>query len=729
LNDATEPNLPDATPPAAAGEQGHSAVGLSGALYLIAQRHGLGVTVSALENGLTGADGELPLKALKAAAERAGLRVDLRRANLSQVPAGVLPIIAFQPDGNAVFVEEIDFVSGRVRGRFGRDGSVADIAPEDFAARTPVILAAPARAGGADSATAGPKASSAWFWPFVMRFWPDYLQMAAAGLAINVLALALPLFTMNVYDRVVPNAATATLWALFWGMTLVLALDFLLRSLRAWIVDEVGRRVDLAVSGHLFDHLLNLSLAGKPRSAGMLASQIKEFDSVREVMTSGAVIALADAFFIVIFLGAMYLIVGPLVIIPAIAVPIVLILTLLVQIPIARTMEESQAAAAQRHGTLVEAVVGLETIKVVGAQSVMRQRWDRSVAAASKTMASARFWSNLMTNILTASQQIVTIAITVWGVYLIIDGQITMGALIAANLLSGRVLAPLAGIAQTLTRAAQARSALKGLSRFMALPSEAVPAENATSLTPRKGAVVFQNVSFHYAGAQTKALDRVSFAVKPGEKIGIVGRIGSGKTTFARLLAGLYHPTEGSILIDGIDIRQYDPVDLRKFVGVLPQDSDLFSGTLRDNIVIGRPAAGEGRLRQAVEISGVGAFASAHPQGLAMPITERGAGLSGGQRQSVSLARFLIREPRVMFLDEPTAAMDATTEAILVQRLSRIAETGVTMFISTHRDSLLRVVDRLFVLDGGKLVMDGPRDEILAALAERSKRGGGGRPQ
>jgi len=727
LNDTAPPPEPQSQTPVRPAD-GPPAIGLAGALLLAARHHGLGITANALTAGLTGDTGEIPLAALREAAEKAGLRVDLRRAGLGQVPGSVLPIIAFLPDGQAIFVEKVDFSTGHVSGAYGSTGQPAELDPDAFGPSPPIVLIAPARPIGQGGQANEPAPSSAWFWPFVGRFWPDYLQMAVAGFAINILGLALPLFTMNVYDRVIPNAATSTLWALFWGIVIVLAFDLLLRSLRAWIVDEVGRRVDLAVSGRLFDHLLNLNLAGKPRSAGILASQIKEFESVREVMTSGAVIAVADAIFIVIFLAAMYLIVGPLVIVPMVAVPVVLLLTVLVQMPISRTMDETQAAAAQRHGTLVEAVVGLETIKIVGAQNVMRQRWDRAVAAASRAMSKARFWSSLTTNILSTAQQTVTIALTVWGVYLIIDGQITMGALVAANLLSGRVLAPLAGIAQTLTRAAQAKAALKGLSRFMSLPSETIAPEKATSLTPKKGAVIFQNVSFQYAGSPTKALDKVSFSVKPGEKIGIIGRIGSGKTTFARLLAGLYAPTEGSVLIDNIDVRQYSPLDLRKFVGVLPQDSDLFSGTLRDNIVIGRPTAGEGRLRQAVEMSGVNAFASAHPQGLAMPITERGAGLSGGQRQSVSLARFLIREPRVMFLDEPTASMDTTTEAMLIQRLARIADTGVTMFISTHRDSLLRIVDRLFVLDGGRLVMDGPRDEVLKALADRAARLSGAKP-
>ncbi|MEO1113840.1 MAG: ATP-binding cassette domain-containing protein, partial [Pseudomonadota bacterium] len=412
--------------------------------------------------------------------------------------------------------------------------------------------------------------------------------------------------------------------------------------------------------------------------------------------------------------------VGPLALVPALAVPVVIAVTGLVQIPLSRALSESQRDAARRQSILVETVSSLETIKVSGSESWFRRGWDRAVAAASRSTTTARYWANVASSFTGVVFQLVSITIVVWGVFLVLDGLITVGALIAANILAGRVLAPLNNISQTLSRLLHARSALRSLDTLMKSETESGYTARDISGFEKTG-IAFQSVSLHYPGNTVPALENISFSAEPGEKIGVIGRVGSGKSSLVRILAGLYEPDAGTYLLGGIDTRQFSAADLRSMVGLCLQDADLFTGTLRENILIGAPYASAAALERAVDLAGVNFFAARHPDGLDMHIEERGRSLSGGQRQAVALARCLIRSPRIICLDEPTAYLDIMSERQLCDRLRQIADDGITLFVATHRDGPLDLVDRILLLDKGKLLMDGAKDVVDRAAQSRGE--------
>ncbi len=695
--------------------------GLAAAFADIALRHGRNVSSADILRRQPYDPRGMTLSSLVDVAPDLGFDVHVATMPLKSVPAVTLPVIIFDADGQAMLLTKLSIrrneatVVVPIAGKSEHRCKLRDLAKTHSGI---VVFIKPASNTQSAPAAARPETKGHWFWSTFRAFWRDYSQVAFAAFLINLVGIAAPLFVKNVYDRVIPNLAVPTLWALTAGVMLALLIDAVLRTLRSSIVDQTGRRVDLAVAGRLFDRLLNLRLESRPASAGALASQLREFDSVRDIMTSSTLIAVTDLFFIGIFMAVMWMFVGPLALVPLAAVGIVLLCAILVQVPLARAVRASQADGARRHGVLVEAAGSIETIKSIGAESYLRRVWSEAVAATSRTTTQARFWANLSTNMVVFVNQAVSIVTVVWGVFLVLDGSITVGSLIAASILSGRVLAPLGGIVQTLARAHQAWGAFRTLDTLMSAPFE--PATSGDGRSPRLGDIVFTNVSLTYPGASVAALTDISVTITSGERVGLIGRIGSGKTSIGRLLSGLYEPSSGQILIDGMDVRQFG-ADLRSLVGFCPQDTELFSATLRDNIVIGRPDANSDVIERAVRITGVDAFAARQPMGLAMPVAERGRSLSGGQRQAIGLARVLIREPKILFLDEPSSAMDTATERTLVANLRRELEPGTTLLISTHRDGLLELVDRLIVFESGRVILDGPKDEVLARLREATR--------
>ena len=567
-------------------------------------------------------------------------------------------------------------------------------------------------------AKVGTSAKKHWLWPTVLTFWPAWIQVIFAALIINILALASPLFIMNVYDRVIPTLAIPTLWALASGVVLAIGFDFVLKQVRSHVLDRTSRRVDMKVSSTIFQHALSIPMAQRPVTVGGFANQIREFESVREFFTSASVVAATDFLFIGVFIMVMWLIVGPLAFVALGAVPIVLIITLLAQIPLVKSVRKTQMKAARRHSILVESLAGAETIKTISGEGVMQKRFEEAIASAARTDSTTKFWSTFTVNATGLVQQSVSIVTVVWGVFLISSGEISIGALIAANILSSRVLAPLGNIAQTMMRAQQAFEAVRGLSQLMSLDTEQAT-EITSGRTIERGDIVFDNVDFSYPDATLPALRKLSFSVKAGEAVGFAGRIGSGKTTIGKILSGLHDADDGKILIDGIDIKQYDRAELRRAVGFLPQEPELFAGTLRDNIIMGRPNASEAEIAEALTLSGADSFVNTHPLGLNLPIGERGRGLSGGQRQAVSLARLMLRKPIILFLDEPSSAMDGGFENTLVARLKTYLQGGRTLIVCAHRGAMTELVDRLVILEKGTVVGDGPKASVVKALREQ----------
>ena len=692
---------------------------LADALLFLAAHHGRAISREALLAGLPILDGRLPPPLFERAALKAGLEAKTVRRRLSEIPALVLPTILSMRDGSTRILLAIDLDT--------KIASVIDPSSNVPAQSRPLaelsdeylgfaFLVRPASAADARAVAAGDLPRAHWFWSVVRRFWSNYSHVATAALIVNLLALASPLFIMNVYDRVVPNGAIPSLVALSIGMCIAVVFDFVLRMVRSRIIDMTGKKLDVVLASNIFEHVLSIKLAQRPASVGILANQIREFDSVREFFTSGTVVSITDLLFAIVFIAVLFMIGGALAWIPLLMLPLMIIVGFCIQWPLERAMRKLQAEAAARHGVLVESLAGIETVRATAAEARMQTAWERSVAATARSGEDVHRWSSLALTCASTAQQLNYLLMVIVGVFLIIDGKITVGVLVASTMLSGRVLSPIAGIATVITRAAQTFITLKAINRVMHLERERPLDRTYVTRRIEKGSVTFDNVTFRYPGSNENALDKVSFNVAGGERIGIIGRVGSGKTTVGRLLTGFYDPLDGKVSVDDVDARQYDPADLRTGVGFVLQDTDLFFGKIRDNIAFGKPTATDEEILKAARLAGVESFIAGHPLGYDMPIAEGGRSLSGGQKQAIGLARALIRRPKVLFLDEPTAHFDVRSEGEFLERLKALGEEGLTIMISTHRLSLLSFVDRILLFERGKLVADGPRDKVIAML-------------
>jgi ATP-binding cassette, subfamily C, bacterial LapB len=712
----------DTPPPKRQGIQKDA---LADALLYLAAHHGRAITREALLANLPILDARLTPELFDRAARKAGMQTEAIKRKLSDIPALVLPAVLTMRDGSTRILLSIDrrrkaaSVINPSSEKSPRSVPMATIAAEYLGY---AFLVRPSAEADARTVAAGDLPKRHWFWSVARRFWANYSHVALAALIINLLALASPLFIMSVYDRVVPNGAIASLVALGVGMVIAIIFDFVIRTVRARIIDMTGKKLDVVLASDIFEHVLSIKMAQRPTSVGILANQMREFDSVKEFFTSGTVVSLTDLIFAVVFVAVLFLIAGPLAWVPVIMLPIMIITGLIIQFPLQRAMRKLQAESAARHGVLVESLSGIETVRATGAEGRMQTAWEKSVAATARSGEDVHFWSSLALTSASTAQQINYICMIVLGVFLILDGHLSVGALVASAMLSGRVLAPISGIAAVISRATQTMVSLKALNRVMALERERPPERSYVARRVEGGSIGFDGVTFRYPNGALNALENVSFRISPGERVGIIGRIGSGKTTIGRLIAGFYDPADGRILVDGVDIRQFDPADLRSGVGFVLQDTDLFFGKLRDNIALGKPEATDEEILGAARLAGVEAFVAGHPLGYDMPIAEGGSSLSGGQKQAIGLARVLIRRPKILFLDEPTAHFDVRSEGEFLNRLKMLAAEQLTIIISTHRLSLLSFVDRLLLFEQGKLVADGPRDKVLAMLQGNAKK-------
>jgi ATP-binding cassette subfamily C protein LapB len=698
---------------------------LANALLFLAAHHGRALSREALLAGLPILDDRLSVALFTRAAQRAGLEVEPVKRSLSDIPALVLPAVLIMRDGttrimtaNAENPTNVQVIDPRLKPYEKPHPLGADAA--DYL--NYAFLVRPAAQADGRVSAAGDLPVAHWFWSVVSRFWPNYGHVAVAALIVNVLGLAAPLFTMNVYDRVIPNGAIPSLVALSIGMALAIIFDFMMRTIRSRIIDLTGKTIDVVIAANIFEHVQSVKMAQRPASVGILANQIRDFDSVREFFTSGAVVSATDLLFAFIFVAILFEIAGPLAWIPIVMLPLMVAVGLILQHPLGRAMRRLQAESAARHGVLIEALSSMETVRAIGAEARMQTAWERSVAATARSGEDVHFWASLAITASNSAQQIVNMLILVIGVVLILDGKLSVGTLVASTMLAGRLLAPISSIASVITRATQTLISLKAIDRVMKFERERPVGRSYVARRVTEGRIAFENVSFRYPGAADTALERVSFKIEPGERVGIIGRIGSGKTTLGRLMVGFYDPQEGKILVDGIEARQYDPADLRTGIGFVLQDTDLFFGKLRDNITLGRPASTDEEVLAAARLSGVESFIAGHPLGYDMPIAEGGRSLSGGQKQAIGLARVLIRRPKVVFFDEPTAHFDVRSEAEFLERLKGLAREQMTIIISTHRFSLLSYVDRLLLFEKGRLLADGPRDKVLAMLQGGPKR-------
>jgi ATP-binding cassette subfamily C protein LapB len=660
------------------------------------------------------------------AAARAGLSAAVDKRPLGKIADYTLPCVLLLEGRSACILRRVDRGHAEIlMPEAGRGAARLTLAELEKIYAGYVIFVRPEV--GFDSRTDDARAErpSSWFWGTVASFWPVYLQVALAALVVNIFALTGSLFTMNVYDRVVPNNAIETLWVLAIGAAAVFVFDLILRSVRNYFLENAGNRADILLASRIFEHVLGVRMAGRTASAGAFANHLREFETLRDFFTSSTLAALIDLPFALLFMLVVWQIGGPLAWIPAVAFPIVALIGFLIQIPLNRAVRRSFADATQKHGILVETLGGLETIKSLGAEGRMLGRWESIVGRTARSATRSRTLSALAINFSLFAQNAVSVVMVIAGVYMIAEGQITLGALIACTMLAGRAMLPLSQVAALATRLEQSLAALGALNKVMALPVERPPNAHFVHRADMQGEIEFRNVEFSYPNQKLGALNGLSLFVRAGERVGIIGRIGSGKSTVARLMLALYEPQGGAILVDGTDLRQIDPASLRQRIGCLLQDVYLFYGTVRENILAGAPHADDAALLSASYVAGVDEFCNRHPLGFDTPVGERSELLSGGQRQAVALARALVGNPPILILDEPTSAMDNSSETLFKTRLTEVLP-GKTLVLITHRSSLLSLVDRLVVIDNGRVVADGPRETVIAALAQGKIRTGKG---
>ncbi|MNJ07041.1 type I secretion system permease/ATPase [Pseudomonas alkylphenolica] len=685
-------------------------------LLILCKLHGCTLSRAGLSAGLPLAQQRLSLDLLPRAAARAGLQARVLRRELDAISALNLPVLLLLKQGRCAVLR-----------RWGDDGKALILPSEAEGGEQWVSREELAEAYSGEALFARPRHEledlRAPLMPRVNAWFRDTLKLSRwlysdallASLLINLLGLMVPLFVMQTYDRVVPNQAISTLWVLVVGLLIGTLFELVLRVVRAHLLDQAGKKTDLILSATLFERITGMSMKARPATIGGFAQSIHDFQGLREFLTAVTLTSVIDLPFVVLMLLVIGLLGGWLVVIPLVAFPVTIIFALLIQVRLRDTVQKSLALGAVRQALLIETLGGLETLKACSAESERQYQWESTHGALTRLDAHARNLSALATNGTLFIQQFCGMATIVAGVYSIIAGNLSVGALVASYMLGSRVLAPLGQIAGLITRYQQAQLTMRSTDALMALPQERQAGQQPLERTQLHGALEVSHVSFRYTGQNAAALNAVSFSVKPGERIGIIGRSGSGKSTLARLLMGFYAPDEGQILLDNLDLRQLDIADLRNQIGYVAHDLPLLAGSLRDNLTLGARYVSDARMLEVAELTGVSELARQHPQGFDRPVGERGQLLSGGQRQSVLLARAMLLEPPIMILDEPTSHMDNASEDQLRQRLHGWVQ-GKTLLLVTHRTSMLSLVDRLLVLDNGKVVADGPKEAVIDAL-------------
>ena len=561
-----------------------------------------------------------------------------------------------------------------------------------------------------------------WFWDTLKLSWPIYKDVLLASLLVNLFVLASPLFTMNVYDRVIPNNATETLFVFALGVITVYILDSFLKYFRTKMLEIAAKKSDVIMSSIIFEKVLDLKMAFHPKSVGSFASNIRDFDAIRSFLTNATMALVIDLPFAIIFLLVIYYIGGGIVFIPLTMMLLILLYALIIKKPLERSIESTHEAAARKNGILIETLQNIETIKTQGMSGQVQWHWEESVGEIAQKSLYSRMLSASVPTVTGLFVQLTTVFIVIYGVNLIGDLELTMGGLIGIVILASRTVAPMGQVAALLTNYSDAKSAYDVINTITSQPMERLHEKHFIERETFRGKIEFSHVTFSYPESEVPALKNVSFTILPGEHVGIIGRIGSGKSTIEKLILKLYDPDEGSILIDNIDIAQIDPARLRNFIGYVSQDVSLFRGTVKENILHRAPTANDEKLLEVAELSGVDEFVKRHPLGFNMPIGERGQGLSGGQKQSIGIARALISDAPIMLLDEPTANLDQLSESRLMSHFGKAFE-GKTLILVTQKLQLLSRIDRVIVMHEGRVYLDGPRDEVLKKLKGEAKNG------
>ena len=702
--------------------QNHNNDALVECLLIISRHHNQEISRESLISGLPLVDGQLTPSLVQRASKRLQMSSQVQNRKLSQINHNLLPAILIlkHDDGSpekACILQSIDTSRNLAQITYpDLPDSIVEVTLDDLQNdyQGTVIYIRPefkfdSRANKIE------KNSLHWFWGVIRDNRHLYRDILIASIFINLFAIAMPLFVMNVYDRVVPNHATETLWILAAGIAIVLIAELSLRLLRNWFIDLGANRADVRLSSAIMEKVLGMKMTDRPNSSGSFVSNVQSFESIRSFIGSLTVVALVDLPFVLLFTTIVALIE------PIMALPIliggflILSYAFFAQNKMHELSLDAMQAGSMRNATLYEGVSNLETLKSFNVESKTQSDWEKSTIFLTRNAAKMRMISASITQGAHWMQHLVGIMVIILGVYSIIEGNISQGALIAAYMLSSRAMGPIGQTAGLLSQYHYAATAYQSLEEIMNKESER-PVEKTWIAPPFvRGEIEFQNVSFKYPNDERMALKDVSFKIKAGEHIAILGRNGSGKTTLEKLILGLYQPESGHILIDGVDLRHFDPAQLRRNIGYMPQDISLFYGTLKDNITVASPTATDENILKATHLSGLDTFVRSHPAGFDMPVGERGQLLSGGQKQSVALARSIINDPPILLFDEPTGSLDFSSESQFIQQMNE-ATKGKTLITITHRTPLLKLVERIIVMDNGKIVANGPKETVLEAL-------------
>lgn len=694
-----------------------SADGLAELLSRLAALQGHAVPVHRFAMQATTAEGlELASLGLAQRARELWLarfpQAEVARLDPARLERGDLPAIWCEGQGGRVLL---------LRGLQGggtllaekADGDRVELIPEEAARgqvlKLDVTAATPGEAGP------GQRTASEWFAWVLRRHRRVFAEAVLATLVVSVIGLVTSLYSMQVYDRVVPTKGLSTLWVLTVGVLVAIGLELLLKHVRTHSVDRACKAIDMELSSVFFGKALDIRMDARPRTVGSFASQIRHFEAVRNFLTSSTLFILADAPFALLFVGVIALIAGPVALVPLVMLPVALLAGLAFRQPVERLSSANMAESNRKNGLLIEAIDGIESIKAASGEWKMLDRWRALTATMADSELRLRGLTSLSSHLSQTIQQLSYVGLVVAGVLAIVEGHLTMGGLIACTIISGRALSPLAQIPSLIVQWKQARIALQALDGIMAMPGDREPGQRLLVPTQCRGELRLDKVEFSYL-RELPALQVPQLVFRPGERVALIGAVGSGKTTLVKLLSGLFKPASGTAFLDDIDITHLAPEFVREHVGYLPQDVRLFQGTLRDNLTLGLPAPSDSQLLRAAALTGLDQVIQSHPKGLELEITEGGKGLSGGQRQLVGLTRLLLARPRVMLLDEPTASMDTQLEARVMQHLFQEMPSDSLLVVVTHKTAILPLVNRVIVVDSGRIVLDGPRDAVLARL-------------
>ena len=689
-------------------------------IALITNLFGQPIHLAALKSGFAVDDqGRIPPEAIPEMVRRHHMMAAWSRHQPSSMPNYALPVVVPFIDGRAVVLRSIkDGIATVLFAETGMTDQQLTVEELDALATGELLVIKPPPKKGAQQLVGFKTAAFSWFWDTMWRFRHYYYDAMVATVVANLLTLATVFFTMNVFNRIIPAQAYTSLWTLTIGVALAMLLEFAMRLIKARLVDQGGKKADLAINATLLREIMAVRLDHRPQSIGIFASSMRDFEALRDFFSSSLFVAIADLPFILMFLALIWVIGGPIVWIPIAIIPILLIMSFLIQRPLMLAMRRNMREAGERQSVLMEAMMNLEMLKAHNAEGYLQRRWENANIASSDSFMEIRHRTAWVTGVTTTLQQICSVGVIVMGVYLIHANTLTLGALIACNILAGRAVMPLGSIMQLATRYQQAKTSLETLDGLMQRPRDRDYDHRYIVPETFTGNLRADNVEFAYPGEHPMpVLNKISINLAPGDHVALLGPVGCGKSTLLRTMAGLYKPKSGSVLINDLDILQIDPTELRAKIGYVGQDAQLFMGTLRENLVLSDSWISDARVIEVLKQLDMYKMVAAHPRGLDMPLTEAGGGLSGGQRQLLTVARMMLRDPVFVFMDEPTANMDQDTEARVIRVLGDWLK-GKTLMISTHRPQLLAWANRIAVMQKGQIVSEGPRDEILQKLSK-----------